>query len=157
VGKGFRHKVLATVSTQVMIFQKSSFKYFCMWQTISKCFFLPIYSLSLKDKSGAWLIIILVLYFIKCCTNSWTVTSTKIISINQFLYLAFAMQTIGSRRDPTMGHNTRFGNPCSRIWCYVAWDMVSSGIVVTTYRTIRITTEMLVITCRIMCIIKQKC
>lgn len=157
MGKDSRHKALTAVSTQVMIFPKSSSKYFCMWHKISKFFFLSVYNLILKDKSGARFIIVLVLYFIKCCANRRTVASTKIIWINQFLCLVFAVQTIRSLRDPTMGHNTRFGNPSSRIWCYVAWEMVYSEIVVTTYGTIWTTTEMLVITYTVMCIVKQKC
>ena len=156
-GKRFQtHKALAAVSTQVMIFQNSSSKYFRMWCTISKFFFLSVYNLSLKDKSGARFIIILVLYCIKCCANRRTVVSTKIIWINQFLCLASAAQTIGSLHDPTMGHDTRFWNACSRIWCYVAWETVYSEMVVTTYGTIWTTTKILVITYRIMFIVKQK-
>lgn len=157
MGKDFRHKVLTAVSIQVMILQTSSSKYFCMWHIVWKFFFLSIHNLSLKGKSGARFIIVVMLYFTKCCTNRWTVANTKIIWINQFLCLTFAMQTIGSLHDPTMGHDTRCGNPCSTIWCYVAWETVSSGMVLTTCGTIWTTIEMLVITYRIVCIVKQKC
>jgi len=156
VGRDFRHKVLTAVSIQVMILQKSSSKYFCMWHIIWKFFFLLIHNLSLKGKSGARFIIVLVLHFSKCWTNRWPVASTKIIRINQFLCLAFAMQTIGSLHYPATGHDTRFGNPCSRIWCYVGWETVSSGMMLTTYGTMWTTREMLVFTYRIVCIVKQK-
>ena len=89
VGKNSRHKVLTTVSTQFMMFQKSSSKYFYMWHTISKFFHLSVHNLSLEGKSGARFIIVPVLHFINCCANRCTVLNTKVHWLNQFSGLTF--------------------------------------------------------------------